>query len=271
MKHMRQVRDSAETALLLALLDSGRPVGARQGRLALVAAGFSISEATVSRMLREFDSRSWTVPVDAKGRVLTSEGKRQARLVRVGNAASSQVLQAVDIRSARDLVDLLYARRTVERETAREAALVATVADVERLRQLVVRHEECIARDREPRTLSLEFHRGVAGLASNRMVRAMSDLVLAGRFEGTEAVLDIIVSSTGAEPATVAEHRALVEAIAAGDAAGAEQLMYQHLSRLIDEAEPYLTGDRPDLIGRLVSWLDAEDQFTSSALPRRDT
>jgi DNA-binding FadR family transcriptional regulator len=268
---MRQVRESAETALLLALADLGRPVGARQGRQALLASGFTISEATVSRMLREFDARSWTVPLDAKGRVLTSEGKRQATLAQVGNAASSQVLQAVDIRSARDLIDLLYARRTVERETAREAALTATAEDAERLRTLVRRHQQCIARNQEPRTLSLEFHRGVAALASNRIVRAMSDLVLAGSFERTEAVLDIIVSSTGAEPATVAEHRALVEAIASGDAVHAERLMYEHLSRLIDEAEPYLTGDRPDLIGRLVSWLDAEDQFTSSVLPSRDT
>jgi hypothetical protein len=62
-----------------------------------------------------------------------------------------------------------------------------------------------------------------------------------------------------------------VEAIASGDGVRSEHLMYEHMSRLIDEAEPYLTGDRPDLIGRLVSWLDAEDQFTSSVLPSRDT
>jgi GntR family transcriptional regulator, transcriptional repressor for pyruvate dehydrogenase complex len=267
---MRQVRDSAETALLLAMLDSGRPLGARQGRVSLKAAGFTISEATVSRMLREFDERSWTVPVDTKGRVLTSEGKHQAMLARVGNATSSQMLQAVDVRSARDLVDLLYARRTVERETAREAALTATAEDIERLRYLVRRHEDCAAHNAESRTLSLEFHRGVASLATNRIVRAMSDLVLAGHLEKTEAVLDIIVASAGGEPATLADHWALVEAIASGNSATAEQLMNDHLSRLIEEAEPYLAGDRPDMIGRLVSWLEAEDQVTSRAFPRRD-
>jgi DNA-binding FadR family transcriptional regulator len=253
---MGQVRNNAEAALLLALLDSGRPLGARQGRLSLLAAGLTVSEATLSRMLREFDTRSWTVPMDSKGRVLTSEGKRQALLVRAGDAASSQ-LDAVDVRSARDLVDLLYARRTVERETAREAALRATPEDVAMLRSLVQRYEQSTVRSPEARALSLEFHRSVAGLAGNRIVRAMSDLVLASHLERTEAVLDIIASPES-ELSIVAEHGALVEAIAVHDATAAEQLMHNHMSRLIDETEPYLAGDRPDVIGRLMSLLDAE-------------
>ncbi len=250
------MRRQAYTALMLALRDGASPLGARQGRIALLAEGFDVSEATVSRMLRDFDGRGWTTSVGRKGRVLTAAGHRYATLTREQQHATEQVQQAIGVQTAQDLVNLLYARRTVERETARQAALNATGSDIKHLRELLTAQEECVAHDRVARTPSLELHRAIAALAPNHIIRAMSELILAGRLERIETVLDVIMSSPTAEYDVVEEHRSIVDAIEAGNPGEAERLMQEHMERLINEAERYVTGAPGDLVDRVLKLLD---------------
>jgi GntR family transcriptional regulator, transcriptional repressor for pyruvate dehydrogenase complex len=239
-----------------ALRDATSPLGARQGRIALLADGFDISEATVSRMLRDFDNRGWTTSAGRKGRVLTAAGSRHATLTREQEHATRQVQQAIGVQTAQDLLNLLYARRTVERETARQAALSATGSDVAHLRELLAAQEECVAHDRPARTTSLDLHRAIAALAPNHIIRAMTELILAGRLERIETILDLVISSPTAEFDALEEHRAIVDAIEAGDPVTAERLMQDHMERLIDEAERYITNSPGDLVGRVLKILD---------------
>lgn len=263
---LRQANRQADTVLLLALRDAASPIGARQGRISLLADGIDVSEATVGRMLRDFDRRGWTTSVERKGRVLTDEGLRHATLTRDHEHLTRHVSQAIGVETVQDLVNLLYARRTVERETAREAALTATESDVNHLRELLEVYGTFISKDIQSsnaRNASMDFHRAIAALASNHFVRAMAELIMTGRLERMGTMLDFIISSTTEGSETVEEnyriledHRAIVEAIEAGSSLEAECLMQDHLDRFIARAERYIAGTSGELVGRVLKLLD---------------
>lgn len=260
---MQQVRRQADEALMRVLRDAVSPVGARHARISLLADGFDVSEATVSRMLRDFDSQGWTTSVGRKGRILTSQGRQHAAQTHEQEHVTRQVRQAIGVRTVQDLVNLLHARRTVERETAREAALSATKSDVAHLREIIAAHEDCVVHARPGRYASIEFHRAVAALAPNHFIRAMTELILTGRLERLGTILDFIVSSTTEESKTEAEyhaivdeHRAIVDAIESGNAAEAESRMEQHMQQFIDRAERYLVGTPGILVDRYIKLLE---------------
>ncbi|MGW0805101.1 FCD domain-containing protein [Nonomuraea sp. NPDC002799] len=250
---MHHNRASAASALLGVLADADSPIGARQARTILAAAGVSISEPSISRLLRDLDRDGLAVTVGAKGRVISAEGRRRVAELRT----TTRLQQAVDVRAAKDLVDLLHARRAVEREIVREAALHAGPEAARALRDLMRQHAECLARGEVPESPGLDFHRAIVRLSRNRVLQAMADLVLGPRYNRVETLLDLIIGNHHTEAKAVEEHERIVDAIAAGDAITAERTMNDHLLRMSDEVEAYASEDSDLLFQRLLIWMDS--------------
>lgn len=73
----------------------------------------------------------------------------------------------------------------------------------------------------------MAFHRQIAALSGNMLVRALSH----GMLDWLARFRRELVTARGAEQLTLAEHERIAAAIAAGDAAGAAQAMTDHLTR----------------------------------------
>ncbi|MEU4892578.1 FCD domain-containing protein [Streptomyces sp. NPDC044780] len=254
-------REDASFVLLEALAEAGQPLGARQAKAALASAGISISESSASRLLRDLDGEGLVATAGAKGRVITEEGRRRVAELHGVAATSARLQQAVDVRAAKDLLDLLHARRTVEREIVREAAEHAGEKDLTDLRDLTRRHALCISKGEVPQTPGLDFHRRIIRLSRNRPLRAMADVVLGPRYNRVETLLDIIMGNHHTETKSVGEHERILDAIAAGDAATAERTMNDHLLRMSEEVERYLPADNDPLFQRLLSWMDTQESL----------
>lgn len=128
-------------------------------------------------------------------------------------------------------LDVIVARRAVEPTCARLAATVARASDVDLIRDTVGALARLADAGEDGFDADLEFHLAVAGAAGNpvllllveRLVAIMrrspwSDLKHASRLEPEGALRD------------VREHRAVLDAIAARDADGAERAMLDHLA-----------------------------------------
>ena len=100
------------------------------------------------------------------------------------------------------------------------AAGKATPQDVARLRDLVARQEEAASLNRRTHKLDASFHRELARIADNQLVLdfldALREILEEHRYEGPMGE-------------TVQQHSKIVDAVAAGDSAGARQATVEHL------------------------------------------
>lgn len=144
--------------------------------------------------------------------------------------------------SAQDCRQLFEARRAVECTLVELLARSASPSTVDTLRRHVTAQRLAFqgGRKDEGYRLAISFHRVLAELAGNR--------ILAGFLDDLLARMPLVILTLGPkrEPsdATHAEHIDLVEAIAAGDALRARQIMDEHLRHVERELE-----DSPSRVG----------------------
>lgn len=245
---------SADTAVLRLLDQAAGPLGAREIRHGLLADGFQMSEATVSRRLRDLDARGVTTPVERKGRVLTGEGRALLRARLRGLEQTDLLGRAIDVRTGEDVLHLLRARRAVEPEAVRDGAGRADAAALAELRQGIRAHEQALDdEERIPRELVLDFHRTVTGFTRNPLVAAMTRVALDPSLDHVEATLDVILEARHTSHESVAEHARIADALAAGDGELAATAMTEHLDRLIGETIAFMDRYDPALVDRLLA------------------
>lgn len=133
----RMVRADLATAVLTTLSAAEAPTGATFLHGRLLASGYRLSEPTVGRLLREFDRLGYTTRHGKLGRMVTAKGRAELETLRKAKRRSTNATQVADRIRAETLEDVMHviaARRGVERELARAAALNATAKDLAALR-----------------------------------------------------------------------------------------------------------------------------------------
>jgi phosphonate utilization transcriptional regulator len=179
-----------------------------------LAPGAKLNEADLAGELRV--SRG---PVREAFRAL-----EQAGLVRTEKNRGVFVRQ-VSLEEANEIYEV---RAALEAQIGRLAAQRAKPAHLERMRAIVKRMHAA-GRKRDPDAyfpLNIEFHEVLAEAAANRALavhyrRVVNELNLYRR-EAIQRNVDVI-------PLSTREHAAIVEAVAKGDAALAERLLYEHV------------------------------------------
>lgn len=180
-----------------------------------------------------------------QGLISISHGER----TRVQPIDAATVLARSD-EVARMLLDLVpanrqhlkEARRMFELGLVRLAAERATEADIAALRAAVAAQRAELGGDPAPFIKAdMAFHARIAAIAGNPVIAAASQAMLRWLFEYHTALLHW----SGREEATLADHEAIVEAIAARDPEGAVRAMQDHLDRSRDAVAPADQGRAP--------------------------
>ncbi len=224
--------------LVLCVLDSAvEPVGSGAVCDWLRQHGNPISEATAGRYLRELDFRGLTQRSGFRGRSLTAEGlKRLAELrrERAAAASSSQLLSALRVTGLNDLIDVLVARRALEREIARLAARQVSERDLEEIRSLIAGYEAAESPEATA-AADFAFHQRLAEVAGNKILQAATKLI----HDEAEAVPIPWSIRRKIKPVLVRQHRQILEALEARASALAEKAMVAHLDGLIESIQRY--------------------------------
>jgi DNA-binding FadR family transcriptional regulator len=249
-----EVDMATETAMLRILDRATGPVGAREIRHGLLADGHQLSEATVSRRLRQLDATGITVAVERKGRMLTEQGAQLLRSRMRGREQADMLDRAIDIRTGADVLHLLRARRAVEPEAVRGGVGHADPAVLAELRRRIDEHGRALDESEHiPRALVLDFHRTVTSFTTNPLITAMTRIALDPQLDRVEQTLDVILETRHTSHESIAEHARIVDAMAEGDAEGAAGAMADHLDRLISEAAAFMARYDSTLIDRLLA------------------
>lgn len=232
------MKPAAPDMLLIALTtlaETEAPTGARRLAEALSENGFSAAEATAGRLLRQMERMGLTEGLGKQGRVLTHQGKMRLSELRVQQLISKEtasVAAAFDVTHEKEMLGLLFARRAIESEAARLAAIYADDAEIAAIKAAA---QTCACVDNRWRAAHAKtFHLCVVRASQNSLLSAVGALLLNPEIEPAGRLLLMELSARqGAEEKLSAEHSDIAEAIADRDSEEAERLMRSHIDRMI--------------------------------------
>ncbi|MCL5109216.1 MAG: FCD domain-containing protein [Chloroflexi bacterium] len=216
------------------------PVGCWRIRSSLQAAGINLSEATAGRLLRQFDVRGFTQAVGSKGRLLTEKGKRRLtehEQTRARRSAQHELWQAVHVERIEDILDVLGARRLIEAEAARLAALNASDEEVVELERAVAAHIAEVRAGRRAADLNRAIHKLVAQASKSHVLQAVANFILEDNH--LLQVQTRIQRQAGAEGLAPEEHLVIVQAIKHRQPERAAEAMRAHVDRIVRVMRAY--------------------------------
>lgn len=237
---MTSEREKQFYEILNILEEKGEPVGSGLLRGLLAARGLEISEATVGRTLSEMDRQEFTKKLGFQGRVITDKGRQE--IERIKNfqqrlTAGNRFIEALDSKKQEDLIDILIARRAIERELARLAAIYATDGEIRLMESVCREQEQFIAEKRITAEQDVKFHEIVALAAKNKVLSAALDLI---RHDGQlSPILEYIRTQVGGKLAI--GHEKILQAIKERNPDAAELAMVEHIESLIEDVHKFWT------------------------------
>ena len=185
-----------------------------------LAARLGVSRATLSQALVALEVVGAVVVRNGDGTVVTEASRGQQRIVEAIRAHADRLPEVIETRDALETkIAALAARRRTAEDLARiDDALAAMAADVEAGGRGVEGDER--------------FHGAVTAAAHSlllaRLMDEISDLVRETRIES--------LGQPGRPLDSLAAHRAIAEAIRAGDPAAASAAMHAHVEMVSDVA-----------------------------------
>lgn len=223
--------------LLLRLIsESDAPIGQGALTFALRAHGIHVSVPTVGRRLQDLEFTGHVRKASVDGRVITEAGR--AALQRWDSDARLRESAEALVRAARrsekkDILDLLFTRRVLEREAAALAAAHATPRVIDELGRILDRQEAGIEAGGLAIDADVAFHLGVADASKNPLLRSLIALLRDhGRYNAIVTSMRSLVGSR-----FVVDHRRVLAAIRARDARAAHDAMDDHLASLAEDLD----------------------------------
>ncbi|MGE5653702.1 MAG: FCD domain-containing protein [Bacillota bacterium] len=235
---MLSEREKSELYILNAIARSTEPLGSGTLCSQLAHMGVGISEATVGRILRQLDQKNLTARIGYQGRRLTPEGEaRLAQLARLNDEAliTNELRESLRLQDKQDLIDTLVARRAIEREIARLAAVNISAEEIQHLRACVEDHVKHLARGESVSHDDMVFHRIIAKASHNRILEAALELIR----QNWQYTPMLAYIRTQVNTNIVPDHQRILAALESGSPEGAENATIMHLDGLIRDVQTF--------------------------------
>ena len=211
-------------ALLREIDQAGMPVGSNYLSLKLGA-----PPASLGRVLQDLEYRGYLEKVSNKGRVLRQSGMEymeelKTQLHSLENAFELHRLAMSTEKEA--MLDMLYARRTIEREVILLACRTVTEKQIQRLLRIVQMQDSEKAADRSGEEQDLEFHLMLARISGNKSFEHILKLLL---MQNNAYVRLSLIATIAKNMPNVISHHQIINALRNRDQERACSLIEQHI------------------------------------------
>ena len=235
---MLNSKEKLEYDMMRILGEATHPIGCGALSTQLVKKKYELSEATVGRLLRDFDIAGFTEKSGFQGRTLSAQGR--ARLAALTERKTrlrwqTEFTSALKGHSKEQLLEVLVARRAIESELAALAAKNATPAEREKLISVAELQRKNLVSGRVTAAQDVAFHACVAAMAKNRVLG--SAIALIRQDSQLSPVLDSIRRHV--HSMVYIDHAAVCDAIVGQDPEAARRAMTNHINNLITDVERY--------------------------------
>lgn len=227
-----------ERLTLEALAGSAAPLGAGALAEILRSQGLSLSMATAGRLLWDLDCKGYTERRSNRGRVLSPSGRNRLEELRATGKRemlARELLGELASTGPKKLLDVLGARRALERETARLAAIFATERDLREIEDFAALLDVRSGNENSAESTDRKFHEALARAGGNPVLAAAVNLI---RQDTELSHVLTAIRRMGKSPLG-GYHRPIYEAIAAKDPEAAERAMLTHIDGIIDDVAAF--------------------------------
>lgn len=225
-------KEKLEHDILLILGETAHPIGCGTLSALLGKREYDLSEATVGRMLRDFDLAGYTEKSGFQGRSLSEHGR--ARLMALTECEKrfqweTEFASALKAHSRNQLLEVLVARRAIESELAALAAENSTPEFLSKLHKVLEQQRKTLVSGLVTADQDVAFHACIAEMAGNRVLGAAiamirQDSQLSPVLEGIRRHVHSMV---------YVDHAAIFDAIAAQSPENARCAMIRHINNII--------------------------------------
>ncbi len=211
-----------------------RPLGASALAAALQQEGVHVSSATAGRLLGDLEEQGYLVQVSNKGRVLSEQGKafledfqEQEHL----QGLAFQLLQEIRWGNTEEMIGVLVARRAIERETCRLAALHATEREAEEILTFaeILEQGESFS-ERHAAVMDHKFHEALALASGNAVLLAALRLI----HRGPSFWRSLANVRSDKRYSIRGDHLSIAQAVVDRNPDEAERVLLEHLDKIID-------------------------------------
>jgi GntR family L-lactate dehydrogenase operon transcriptional regulator len=236
---MHNRRQRIEFAVLDVLAKTPRWTGASSLRQHLRVSGIEVGEATVGRVLSDLDMLGCTRKAGKLGRTVTKKGLAHLEALRLELERETSGRKITSFFSSfkdpEALIEVLEARRAVERETARLAAAKATPAQIVAMREAIAAHHRAVSEGSIDTQHDFSLHQTIAVASGNGLLISLLEMIRKDR-----EVSAVVRKAREREHVQCArEHDAILAAIERRDPVAAERAMETHLDGLIETVRSY--------------------------------
>lgn len=231
-------KEQLEQEILSLISKTGQPVGCGAISAVLNSRGISISEATVGRVLRDFDHSGYTEKAGYQGRILSARGSD--RLTELANREKSlqwgaEFASALQGHTKEQLLEVLIARRAIEGELAALAALNGNGAEKEQLQSTLEKQRSIMENGGGAAQADVNFHAAIAQMAGNKILAMSIELIR--QDTQLSPVLEYIRKHV--HSLVYIDHQNIFQAIHSGMPDAAKEAMVAHINNLIQDVETY--------------------------------
>ncbi len=231
---MLQVENNFEYKLLTYIVKKGEAVGASSLALEL-----NTSQATIGRKLHELEFRGYLQKQSNKGRIVTEKGREYFEELKSEELRKHKVNDLLNesyVSSEKDLLDILYARRLLEREIVRLAAQKRTVEECSNLKKILAAQKQEIKRGSLGDKQDLDFHSLLGKISGNKILAQMVNLIM------TQGLAYLEFSYIRRRFSTaITDHEEILSFLIKGDPDGVAEAMVKHIDRIISDVKKYFS------------------------------
>ncbi len=230
--------DEKELITLEIIQDAEEPIGSWALADLLAEKGYSISTATVGRMLNKLENLGYLKKEKYKGRIITDKGEdaiRDTNLIQKINYHKKELEKYINTKVLEDFLMVLEARLSIERTTARLAAENITVEEIAKLERIINKQEQNYQNNESITKCDLDFHKTIARASGNKVLETLYHIL---SFSGQQSeIFEYLREKIGAP--YMVSHRHILEAIKAKDPHNSEKSMVEHIENLIKDVKSY--------------------------------
>ena len=232
-------RDQLEYRALQIIANSVSPVGSGYLSREMGKGGAaSVSEATAGRILNRFDQKGLTAKQGFQGRLLTDEGIAKLKDLESREMKIRQgedFFNLLESHSKERLIDILIARKAIERELARLAAIHATAEEIKAMWEVQKFQSETFSQNLGAAEQDVQFHRLIAIASRNPVLRSAIEMI---RQDGQlTPILEYIRKKV--QSVIAHDHAQIILAIERREPELAEGRMVKHIESIILDVNKY--------------------------------
>ena len=230
--------DERELLILKMMREAKEPMGSWSILETLAERGVETSSATIGRILRKLEKCGYLKKEKFRGRTITRKGINAIQINKKLNEMTFQqnkLIQFLDPHRLGDFLTVLEARRAIERETARKAALYATEEEINLMEEILKRQEAKYQEHQWITEEDLNFHKTIARASRNSILESMYSLLAI--FGQQSTAFELLREKINAK--YMVSHRNILNAIKQGNPDKAEEAMLAHIDNLMDDIKKF--------------------------------